>query len=274
MTESTITFIGGGNMARALVSGLLANGYNAEKIWVSNPTLEKLHYFNKQFNVHTTQDNKEGAKYGDIIVFAVKPQHLQGVCTELKSIIVEKKPLLISIAAGVTTGLIQKWLCEPFSIVRAMPNIAASVNASATGIYANDQVSAQQKDIAESIFRAIGLACWLDSEDQLDVVVSASGSGPAYFFLIMEAIQEAVETMGLPSDIARLLVTQTALGASKMALESPQSLKRLREFVTSPKGTTEQAINVLEAGNIRELFRKALNAARQRSEEIAKMLDC
>ncbi|WP_243470187.1 pyrroline-5-carboxylate reductase, partial [Coxiella burnetii] len=223
--------------------------------------------------VHTTQDNRQGALNADVVVLAVKPHQIKMVCEELKDILSETKILVISLAVGVTTPLIEKWLGKASRIVRAMPNTPSSVRAGATGLFANETVDKDQKNLAESIMRAVGLVIWVSSEDQIEKIAALSGSGPAYIFLIMEALQEAAEQLGLTKETAELLTEQTVFGAARMALETEQSVVQLRQFVTSPGGTTEQAIKVLESGNLRELFIKALTAAVNRAKELSKTVD-
>lgn len=269
MNETKIALIGVGNMGRALIVSLIAAGYSADKLYISNPSPEKLQLLKEKFGVHTTQNNADAAQQADLIVFAVKPQTMPIVCKELKDIIAKNKPLVVSIAASISTTLMETWLGNKPAIVRAMPNTPAAVNAGATGLFANAYAQGEQKDMAEMLFRSMGVAVWLDNEDQIDLVTAISGSGPAYYFLFMEAMQQAAESMGLSGDTARLLTSQTALGAVRMAMETPQNIMQLRESVTSPNGTTEAAIKVFEAGNIRKLVATAMQAACDRSKEIA-----
>ncbi len=181
----------------------------------------------------------------------------------------DQQPLVISIAAGIRTPDLARWLGADTAIVRAMPNTPALVQSGATGLFANAHVRDQQRDLAETILRAVGLTLWVEQEDQLDLVTALSGSGPAYFFLVMEALQEAASKLGLPAETARLLALQTAFGASRMALESDEDAAALRQRVTSPGGTTEQALRVLEEGGLRNLMEQALTAAARRSRELA-----
>lgn len=273
MNKVTIAFIGAGNMASALIVSLIATGYPADKLYVSNPSLEKLQILQGKFGVHVTQSNTEAAQSADVIVFAVKPQTMLLVCGELKDIIADKKPLLISVVTGVSTTKMEAWLGDEPAIVRAMPNTPAAVSAGATGLFSNAHTRDEQKDLAEMLFRSAGVAVWLDSEDQIDLVIAVSGSGPAYCFLFMEAMQKAAQSMGLSDDVARLLTSQTMLGAVRMVMETEQDIMQLRESVTSPHGTTEAAISIFESGNIRQLIADAMQAACDRSKEIAAEID-
>lgn len=270
MQNKTITFIGAGNMAHSLIGGLITDGFDPKKIWATAPQTEHLTHV-KKLNIHTTLDNNAGIKHADVIVLAVKPQVLKIVATEIADIVKENKPLIISVAAGVREPDIQRWLGGTCAIVRCMPNTPALVSCGATALYANSFVTHEQKNLAESILRAVGITVWLDDESQLDTVTALSGSGPAYFFLIMEAMEAAACDLGLPQETARLLTIQTALGAARMALESKKPAHELRQNVTSPGGTTERALQILESGELRNLFAKALQAAQQRGVELAEI---
>ena len=272
MNHPTITFIGGGNMTRSLVSGLIAHQYAPQKICVTNRRAEKLAFFQDQLGVQTTQDNAQGARQAEVLVLSVEPLQLKTVCEELKGIVAEKKPLIISVINGATIALMQKMLGDTTAIVRTMPNTPASVRAGATGMVANTHTSVVQKNTAEGIMRAVGLALWLEDEDQMNLVTAVSGCGPAYLFLVMEAIQSAGEAMGLPAETARLLTLETVLGAARMALETEESVVQLRQFITAPGGSTERAIEALEAGNLRALIADAMTAAKDRAQELTKKL--
>lgn len=272
MNQPVITFIGGGNMARSLVVGLIANGYDPKKIMVTNRGGEKLGFFRDKLGVQTTQNNAEGASQADVLVLSVEPLQIKAVCEELKEIIIKKKPLIISVINGATIQLIQQIIGADVAIVRAMPNTPASVGAGATGLYANSSASADQKNRAEAILRSVGLVLWVEVEDQINAVTAISGCGPAYIFLIMEAMQASGEAMGLPPEAARLLTVETVLGAGRMAIETDQDVVQLRQFITAAGGSTERAINALELGGIRSLMTNAIMAARDRAEELATKL--
>lgn len=272
MEQGIISFIGGGNMCSSLVGGLIADGYDPERIRVSDPGEETLASLRARFGVHTTHDNREAAAGAGVAVLAVKPQVLPKVAAELAPVVQEHGTLVVSIAAGIRTADLQRWLGAGVALVRAMPNTPALVKSGATALFATAAVTAAQRDQAESVLRAVGLTLWLEHEEQMDAVTALSGSGPAYFFLVMEAMQGAAQAIGLPERTARLLTLQTAFGAAKMALESDEEPSLLRQRVTSPGGTTERALNVLEEGKLRELFHDALTSARDRSRELAAIL--
>lgn len=259
-------------MATSLISGLIADGYDAKRLTVSDPDNEKLAQLAARFGIHTATDNHQVVKNADVVVLAVKPQILKAVASDLAPTIQQQQPLIISIAAGIQESALQRWLGNKVALVRSMPNTPAMIQSGATGLHASKGVSKEQKNLAESILRAVGMTCWVDDESLMDVVTAVSGSGPAYFFLIMEAMEDAAHDMGLSEDTARLLVLQTALGAARMAMESHDPPGILRTKVTSPGGTTEKALEMFEQGNLRELFRNALTAARDRSEELSKIL--
>ena len=266
----TIAFIGAGNMGSSLIAGLIAHGHPAEKIWASDHHAEKLLTLKKTFSIHTTTDNQQAVAMCDIVIFAVKPTAFATVATELATSIQKKHPLVISIAAGISIATIQSYLGEPCAIVRCMPNTPALMRQSATGLCANTLVTPATKQLAETILQAVGMTVWVENEKLMDTITALSGSGPAYFFLIMEILQKVAEKAGLAPDMARALITQTALGAATMAKNSPMTLEALRKQVTSPGGTTEKAISVLETQHIADIFSKAFAAAQQRAEELAR----
>ncbi|NQY25846.1 MAG: pyrroline-5-carboxylate reductase [Piscirickettsiaceae bacterium] len=272
MKDCKITFIGGGNMARSLIGGLIADGFNPQHIHVSDSEPLCLQALTNKYPIHPHSSNIEAAKDSDIVILAVKPQQLQAVVRQLAPFW-QSDSLLISIAAGIRLDDIARWLAqEDAAIIRAMPNTPALVQAGASALFANNAVSTLQRERAESILRSVGLALWVNHEDKMDAVTALSGSGPAYFFLVMEAMEFAAKEMGLEAESARLLCLQTAFGAAKMALESEESAATLRERVTSPGGTTERALHELEDGGLRGLFENALIAAALRSRELAQQL--
>ncbi|OGT47048.1 MAG: pyrroline-5-carboxylate reductase [Gammaproteobacteria bacterium RIFCSPHIGHO2_12_FULL_41_20] len=270
MTTPTIAIIGTGNMGHCIINGLIANGHPYEKLWASDPSIEKLEQMQKKFRIMLTTDNKEAIRHADIVILAIKPQVFLDVLKEIRALLNTSHPLIISIAAGIKTTTIQRYLENHPAIVRCMPNVAAFISCGATGLYANPHVSTKQRDMAESIMRALGMIVWLEQESHMDIVTALSGSGPAYFFLIMECLQAAAERLGLESETAKLLTLQTALGAARMALESGESLHALRQQVTSPGGTTEKGVEVLQQAKIDQLFFAVLQAAKQRAEELEK----
>ncbi|MBD3670272.1 MAG: pyrroline-5-carboxylate reductase [Gammaproteobacteria bacterium] len=271
MTQPRIGFIGGGNMASSLIGGLIADHYPSDLIRVSEPNAEGRARLAREFSIETLTDNNELVAASEVVVLAVKPQLMREVCQGISSAATAGRPLLVSIAAGIRSADLDRWLGGGHALVRTMPNTPALVGSGATGLHANERVNEAQRGIAESLMRAVGLTLWVKQESELDAVTALSGSGPAYFFLILESLQEAGQKLGLEPESARLLALQTAYGAAKMALESSEDAATLRRRVTSPGGTTEQALEVLEAGGLRALFDEALAAAHTRSQELADM---
>ncbi len=273
MKNIPIAFIGGGNMARSLIGGLVAGGQDPGFIWVAEPDAGQRDLLRSRFGVHTSADNPEIVARGEVIVLAVKPQILQGVARQLAPAIQARQPLVISIAAGVREPDLRRWLGggSP-ALVRTMPNTPALVGSAASALFANEFVSEERRQLAESLLRAVGVTVWVDDETLLDAVTALSGSGPAYFFLVMEALERAALELGLDADTARLLTLQTAFGAAKMALESVESPATLRVRVTSPGGTTERALAILREGGVETLLARALAAARQRARELGDLL--
>lgn len=272
MKNSRITFIGCGNMGRSLIGGLIANGLSVNSITGTDINAEQRQTAASQFNIEVLEDNRQAIKDTDVVVLAVKPQSMQDTLLAMKAALAQEKPLLISIAAGIQLSHLGQWAGEELAIVRTMPNTPAIIQAGATALCANRHTSETQRDLAEAIMRSVGLAIWLDDETLMDAVTALSGSGPAYWFLIMEVMEKAATQLGLSQEHARILTLQTAFGAAKMALESNHDAQTLRKQVTSPGGTTEQALNVLMDGGIEELFADALKAAQKRSAELATSL--
>ncbi|MGH8475614.1 MAG: pyrroline-5-carboxylate reductase [Methylococcales bacterium] len=270
MDQKKIGFIGGGNMATALIGGLLDGSYRSERIRVSDIDQKILHHLSAQYGVETSLNNQVVAQNADVLILAVKPQVLESVLTQLGGSALRPGTLVISIVAGIREKTIEKWLGASVALIRAMPNTPALIRAGATALHANPQVTNEQRNLAESILRSVGTLVWLESESRLDVVTALSGSGPAYFFLFMEALEESALKLGLDQPTARLLIEQTAYGAARIALEVDESPAQLRKRVTSPGGTTQQAMEVFEKGGFRNLVAEALSAACRRSIEISR----
>ena len=267
-----IAFIGAGNMAGALIGGLIADGVPPGHLIATDPSADKCSALSAATGIRTLQDNGAAAAMADTLVLAVKPQILREVAEALAATVQQRRPLVISIAAGIRCDSLQAWLGGDVALVRTMPNTPAIIQSGATVLYATPWVSSAQREQAESLMRAVGLAQWVDDESLMDAVTALSGSGPAYFFLVMEALEAAARDLGLAPETAHLLTLQTAFGAARMALESSDPPEVLRARVTSPGGTTERALDTLEDGGIRDLFRRALTAARDRSIELSRSL--
>lgn len=267
--DSTVAFIGGGNMARSLVGGLIADGLSAAQIIVAEPDDQRRDALQQTYGIEVTKQGVTAVQHASVVVLAVKPQILQHVCVELQAAVKARQPLVISIAAGIRSGDIDRWLGENCAVVRAMPNTPAMVQAGATGLYANQFVSADQRAAAQRILSAVGLALWVDEEHLIDAVTALSGSGPAYFFYTMEILQSVGEKLGLDADAAAALALQTAYGSALYAQQSDASPATLRQQVTSPGGTTEAALTVLRDAGLETIFEAALTAACQRAQQLA-----
>ena len=268
MSRSTIAFVGGGNMAGSLVGGLLARGWASGDIRVSDPQADSRARL-AALGVHTTADNTEAVAGATIVVLAVKPQIMRAACLGIREAIARAHPLVISIAAGTSTASIATWLGTGTAIVRCMPNTPAMLQCGASVLFATEQVGIEQRRIAHDVLESVGYAAWVDREDLLHAVTALSGSGPAYVFLMLEAMQRAGENLGLEPELARRLAAQTALGAARMAQEGEVDVVELRRRVTSPGGTTERAVRVFEQNGFREMFESAMGAAADRSRELA-----
>ncbi|MDR0276705.1 MAG: pyrroline-5-carboxylate reductase [Paucimonas sp.] len=270
MSKTRIAFIGAGNMAASLIGGLRAQGLEAAQIRASDPGAEQRAKINAEHGIEMFENNADAIDGADVVVLSVKPQAMKAVCEALKP---NLKPgqLVVSIAAGITCASMNAWLgAQP--IVRCMPNTPALLRQGVSGLYATSDVSAEQRQQAEQLLSAVGIALWLDSEAQLDAVTAVSGSGPAYFFLLIEAMTAAGEKLGLSRETASKLTLQTALGAAHMATASDVDAAELRRRVTSPNGTTEAAIKSFQADGFEALVEKALGAAAHRSAEMAEQL--
>lgn len=263
-----ICFIGGGNMAQALIGGLLARGLPATRITVADP-VEQIRSLLQEKDIHVTEDNIAAIHDADVVVLAVKPQVLATVLQPLKGLFAGK--LLISIVAGAQIATIAE-LVESDQVVRVMPNTPALVQTGAHGLYASPAVQQADRDLASQILASTGLTLWVNTEEQIDAVTAVSGSGPAYFFYMMESMIQAGKNLGLDEKVATALTLQTALGAAQMAITSSSSPSELRKNVTSPNGTTQAALEMFDRAQISQNIQAALAAAKKRSQELAQEL--
>lgn len=265
-----ITFIGGGNMAAAMIGGLLQHGYPRETLAVAEINADRRAQLQQQFGIAVSTSVAEAGKSCEICVLAVKPQQLQAVVVENAKLLQSKT--IISIAAGVRAADLSIWLDNHPLIIRAMPNTPCLIGRGITGLYALAGVDGAQKAQATDILGTVGTVIWFDDEHQLDAVTAMSGSGPAYVFYLLEAMQQAGTTLGLTAETARQLALETFIGASLLAAERQEPFDVLRTRVTSPGGTTEQAILSLEQSNVKQALIHAIEAAHRRSQEIGHML--
>ena len=271
MLSETLAFIGGGNMARSLIGGLISQGLPAHQIIVADPVAAQREQLAQQYRVQVTGDNQLAAGAAQIIVLAVKPQELRKVAEGLAGSVSTHRPLIISVAAGIRASDLQRWL-GGLPVVRTMPNRPALNGCGVTGMYANAQVPAAQRELVGKIMNAVGKSVWVEQETLIDAVTAVSGSGPAYFFLLMELLEAAGVEQGLPSETARTLAIETAYGAGFMAREVSDPPAVLRQQVTSRGGTTEAALKVFDANNLRSIVSQAVKAAADRSAELAMVL--
>ena len=264
-----IAFIGGGNMARSLVGGLAAAGADRSRIRVAEPDARTRAGLAEDFGVACFASAAEAVPDAATWVFAVKPQMMREVCESLAQVAQAKRPLVVSIAAGITAAQLERWLGGGLAVVRAMPNTPALLGAGVTGLFANARVDGDGRERATQLLASAGQTVWIADEAQMDAVTATSGSGPAYVFLLAEAMEDAAVAQGLPADAARILAQQTILGAARMLTGSGEPPAELRRRVTSPNGTTQAAIETFEAGGFRELVGRAIEAATRRGAELS-----
>jgi pyrroline-5-carboxylate reductase len=264
-----LAFIGGGNMAAALIGGLVKRGLPKDRVVVADPSPLQLERLVRDYGITTAPTNESAVTGAEVVVLAVKPQQMRAVALGIAPRLVESKPLVISIAAGIPHAALMRWFGGRVAVVRTMPNRPALNGFGATGLYAPVSVGAANRALAEAILAAVSATVWVEHESQMDTVTALSGSGPAYFFLFMEALEAAAHARGLPNDIAHKLTLETAFGASQMARLSSESLSTLREQVTSKGGTTAAALEVLDAAGLRAIVAHAVAAADRRSAELA-----
>lgn len=266
--KMNISFIGGGNMARAIIGGLKNNDFDMTAITVIDPDEEKRKQLAAEFNVQVNDSyvENDNIKLNHVIVLAVKPQQMKEVCTQLSHKI--STQLIISIAAGIRTVDISRWLGNYPSIVRVMPNTPAQIQAGVSALFALPKVTQAQQSQASTILDAVGMTLWLNDEAKMDAVTAISGSGPAYVFYLIEALQDAAISLGMTAEESSMLAVQTFAGASLLASQSETDIQTLRAQVTSKGGTTEQGILALESANIKNIILAAAKAAADKSKSL------
>ncbi|MGY4879232.1 pyrroline-5-carboxylate reductase [Vreelandella aquamarina] len=269
---TNITFIGAGNMASAIIGGLIDSGIATSNITATSPTEDMLRPVSERFGINTQTDNNAAIRNADVVVLAVKPQIMRDVCQAMQETTREQRPLIISIAAGLNADTIDEWLGGGNAVVRCMPNTPSLVGYGASGLFANQVVTSEQRDMATQLMEAVGIVEWVDDEALIDAVIAVSGSAPAYFFLMFEAMEEAAVKLGLPAASARRLAIQTALGAATMAQRSEHDPATLKQNVMSPGGTTERAIQHMEDAELRKTIADAMQVCAKRAQEMAKEL--
>lgn len=253
-------------MARSLIGGLLANHMETSRLFASDPDASQRQNLRDRFSIGVSADNQSIVDEVDVIVLAIKPEVMSSVVSELA---IQDSQLVISIAAGIRLQTIQDWLKRAIPVIRAMPNIPALIQAGAAALIANVHCTETHRNLTESIMRSVGTSIWLDDESQMDAVTALSGSGPAYFFYFMEAIEQAAIGLGLSEAQARLLTIETAVGAAKMAMMSTHAPTQLRQDVTSPGGTTAAALGIFEQKALNQIVKEAMQSAKTRAEQLS-----
>ena len=270
MKNNKLAFIGGGNMTRAIVAGLIDSGFDASNLFISEPVAEARESLTNDFpGITTTADNKAVAAVASCVLLSVKPQILAAVCRELRQTVQDTRPLVVSIAAGTRGADIDTWLGGGLSVVRIMPNQPALLRLGVSGLFANKHTSSAERQTAAEIIGAVGSVVWVDSEADIDAVTAVSGSGPAYFFLLIDALMKTAVDLGIAEDVARTLAIETANGAAALAAAESESMDSLIARVRSPGGTTAAALDSLENANVRDIFSTAITAARDRAQVLA-----
>lgn len=270
MKHLAIAFIGAGNMSRAIITGMVANGYPANLITASNPSLPKLEALQQDFGINITQDNNEAISRSEVVVLSVKPQLMAEVCAQFSSEHDKQQKLFISIAAGLTSARLKDMLGGECPLIRTMPNTPSAIGKGLTGLF-SDNASDEQRQYSEDLFNMVGETVWAEQEEQINGVIAAAGSSPAYFFLFLEAMQAKAEALGFDHDSARLMVQQAMLGSAEMVCKHPElELSELRAQVTSKGGTTAQAIAHFQQSNLEKIVADAMQAAVDRAEEMSK----
>ena len=264
-----VAFIGGGHMARSLIGGLIRAGIFRTALTAGEPNAGLAAALTHDFGIAAGPDNAVAVQGAAAWVLAVKPQVLKAVCEPLRDLAQATKPLVISVAAGIRVEQIERWLGGGVAIVRCMPNTPALIGAGAIGLYCNARVGAEQHALAERILGTAGVTAWIDDETLMDTVTALSGSGPAYFFLLVEALENAAVAQGLPRETARALAVQTCLGAGRMLVEEGAAPEELRHRVTSPSGTTQAALDSFAASGFSAIVARAVAAATARGREMS-----
>ncbi|MDX8412337.1 MAG: pyrroline-5-carboxylate reductase [Mariprofundaceae bacterium] len=267
MQQLKIGFIGGGNMAEALIAGLTRAGHPAERIFVTDLQSARLDHLQESYGIQAENDAAAVAGMADVLVLAVKPQHMQQAVSDVAEHI-KTTATLVSIAAGVAVDSIRQWLKAPVCVVRVMPNTPCLLGCGMAVLYADANVAQSHRQNAEYVLAATGETSWVGDEQQMHAVTAISGSGPAYFFLLAEIMQGTAEALGLDAALAAKLVRQTALGAGRMMVESGIDVATLRQQVTSPGGTTHAALDCMHDCGLTDSVRRGIQAAAQRSKEL------
>jgi pyrroline-5-carboxylate reductase len=271
MINTKVGLIGGGNMGRAIAGGLLRGGMHATDLMIAEPLPEQCERLREElYGIMVTEDNNKVAAMAETLLFSVKPQILKTVCEDLAAVVQESRPLIMSIAAGPTIEDIDQWLGGGLSVVRVMPNQPALIDQGISALFANERTDEAGRELAEKIMTAVGQVVWLDSESKMDAVTAVSGTGPSYFYLLIDCMIEAGIKSGIDPETARKLAVETARGATSLASAETESMSSLIERVRSPGGTTTAAFQLLDKADVRGIFAAAIDAAERRAAELAK----
>jgi len=269
--NTKVGLIGGGNMGRAIAGGLLRGGMHATNLMIAEPQPEQCDLLRKElYGIMVTEENETVAAAAETLLFAVKPQILKPVCQNLAAVVQKSRPLIMSIAAGAKIEDIDQWLGGGLSVVRVMPNQPALIDQGISALFANERTEQSGRDMAEKIMTAVGQVVWLDSESKMDAVTAVSGTGPSYFYLLIDCMIEAGIKSGIDPETARTLAVETARGATSLASAETESMSSLIERVRSPGGTTTAAFELLDAADVRGIFAAAIKAAERRAADLAK----
>ncbi len=271
MINTKVGLIGGGNMGRAIAGGLLRGGMHATDLIIAEPLPEQCDLLRKElYGIMVTDDNHAVAAAVETLLFSVKPQILKPVCADVAEFVQQSRPLIMSIAAGPKIEDIDLWLGGGLSVVRVMPNQPALIDQGISALFANDRTDKSGREMAEKIMTAVGQVVWLDSESKMDAVTAVSGTGPSYFYLLIDCMIEAGIKSGIDAETARTLAVETARGATSLASAETESMSSLIERVRSPGGTTTAAFELLDEADVRGIFAAAIDAAERRAAELAK----
>lgn len=270
--QSRLAFIGTGNMAGAIIGGLLHNGYPAERITGTTRQTESAERAASALGITVTTDNDAAIAEADVVVLGVKPQVMQATCSALRSAVQSRQPLIISVAAGIEAATLNDWLGGGLAVIRCMPNTPSLLGAGISGLYANSAVTGAQRELADTMFRAVGLTQWVHNESDMHTITAICGSAPAYYYRFSEALVRSAEQHGLSPEVARALVAQVALGAARMMSETGETPAELRQKVSSPGGTTVEALRVLEEQGLEALVETAVAACHSRSISLTQEL--
>ena len=271
-SRARLAFIGTGNMSGAIIGGLLQDRYPADLITGTTRTSESAEGAAATLGIEVTTDNEAAISTADVVVLGVKPQVMQATCTVLRSAVQSRQPLIVSVAAGIEAATLDDWLGGGLAVIRCMPNTPSLLGSGISGLFANNRVTAEQRELADTMFRAVGITQWVHNEADMHTITAICGSAPAYYYRFSEALVRSAEQRGLSAEVARLLVAQVALGAARMMTETGETPAELRQKVSSPGGTTLEALRVFDEQGLDALVDSAVEACHSRSISLTREL--